>query len=971
MNLSFTKSWLPVAVLVVLYLLSVPIADVVVPAHPVAPMPGMAGIALVAVLRFGYRMLAAVVLGNLLFVMISIGLSDFGIAAIGVGIGVGLLQAAQTGLAAWGIRYFQLDPLRPSSSHTLAGFAAVAGPLSCAIGAFGGSVVVMALSPIPLQEAYLHIALIWWMNDSLGAVIVTPLLLPVIDAVAARRRPQEADMRMIERLVLVTLVVGMISYSFVSRQNHQIQENFSQDVALLQARFSVVVQSAFNGLTQFSRQVVTSGQVGANLSPEDFNRKAAALIAANPVIRNVAWVPRVPSDEQLLFVYRSKRLLNDNEFKISRTEDTGVSTAPLMPVQMMYPPGRGRNSHQHWIGVDLTSQGEFASALKRIFTNDEAQILVEEDPDGVGNLVLLLQPVDLVRPSQANGQKDHLLGVMVAVIPVRDMLNAGMRMVGNEDIRLQMVERGESVPFFSSFPPAASEPFAQRTFDLTLPSTVWQFKAQTGPRYVSEQPVNNLLSLQCLLALGGAISVLLILSIRDRERLLMDEVQRQTQALTYRARHDVLTGLPNRSALQERLTERIVVEPKKPFSLLFIDLDRFKIVNDSLGHQCGDELLQQIATGLVQIAGNRGALYRMGGDEFVFHIDGGREEAIRLSEQVLRVCTRPQVVENYHLRVTASIGISLYPDHGNDLETLVKHADAAMYRSKERGKNQYTLYSEELTHEALNFLILEQDLRQALERHQLKLLYQPQYDLETQNLVGVESLVRWDHPKQGRIPPSQFIEFAEETQLIIPLGWQVISMACEQINSWIAQGYEEFPCLAVNISPIQLLQADFVAHLNEIVDAHKVSRMALELEITESSIMQDPEYSMAQINTLSRQGYRIAIDDFGTGYSSMERLKNLPIDRLKIDKSFTSDIGTNIKDEAIIIAIIALGRSLGIDVLAEGIENLEQQQFLLRYGCNSGQGYLYGKPMEAEKLEQKKPKKGVRGMNEQLDLTKS
>lgn len=471
-------------------------------------------------------------------------------------------------------------------------------------------------------------------------------------------------------------------------------------------------------------------------------------------------------------------------------------------------------------------------------------------------------------------------------------------------------------------------------------------EAVAGPDYLAAHPVSQALYLQVLLVGIGALTSLLILSMYNRERLLVARVQQQTLDLAWQARHDDLTELPNRTRMQEQLAEWLKT-PDSPFALLFIDLDRFKLINDSLGHQVGDRLLQALAHQMRVETPEDCKLCRMGGDEFILLVPGAAQRAIAEAQRILLIVGRPYTVAEHSLQLTASIGISLYPSHGRDADSLIKHADTAMYRAKSRGKDRYELYSEQLTSDAVQSFSVEQDLRQALQENQLVLHYQPQYRLDDGRLCGLEALVRWQHPQRGLLGPDQFIPLAEETQLIVPLGWQVIEHACQQMSHWLEQGLD-VPLVAINISPHQLLQADFIPRLNALVDGFDLERRRIELEITESMIQQDPDFVIQQLQRLRLSGYHLALDDFGTGFSSLDRLKYLPLNRLKIDKSFTRDIGRNPKDEAVILTVIALGRSLGVEVLAEGVETEKQRDFLKKNQCNSMQGFLMGKPVPAE-----------------------
>jgi diguanylate cyclase (GGDEF)-like protein len=427
---------------------------------------------------------------------------------------------------------------------------------------------------------------------------------------------------------------------------------------------------------------------------------------------------------------------------------------------------------------------------------------------------------------------------------------------------------------------------------------------------------------------------------------------KQSQAqLAHLAHHDPLTGLPNRLLFNDRLDHALdrARRDGSQLAVLFVDLDRFKHINDSLGHLAGDGLLQEVAARLTGAVRREDTVARMGGDEFTLLLEDLRrpEDAAVLARKLLDVLSGPYSVAGRELFVTASVGISLYPRDGSGCEELIRNADAAMYQAKEEGRNGYHFYLPELTAAALQRVHLEADLRRALARGELSVHYQPQIDLDSGRLIGAEALVRWRHPEQGMIPPDRFIHLAEDTGLIIELGELVLRTACRQAVEWLAAGVP-VERIAVNVSAQQVQRSDFVATVRSALRDTGLPPRHLELEVTESFIMGQAEAGIRVLQALRELGVRLAVDDFGTGYSSLGYLKRLPIHMLKIDRSFVSDLQGDSGDLAIAKAVIALGRTLGLKVIAEGVEHDHQAGLLRAEGCHYGQGYLFGRPVEGE-----------------------
>ncbi|AVR96332.1 EAL domain-containing protein [Pseudoduganella armeniaca] len=430
------------------------------------------------------------------------------------------------------------------------------------------------------------------------------------------------------------------------------------------------------------------------------------------------------------------------------------------------------------------------------------------------------------------------------------------------------------------------------------------------------------------------------------------QVKQSQEKLDHMAHHDPLTQLPNRLLFNDRLQHAIdrAARTGDQLALLFIDLDRFKTVNDTLGHHIGDELLVQVARALAGKLRDGDTLARLGGDEFVVLLEDveGQYGTTLVAEKLVAMFEQPFLVAGHELFVTCSVGVSLYPHDATDLNMLIRNADVAMYQAKARGRNGYRFYAPEMSGEGVARLQLETYLRRAIEKDEIFLHYQPQVEIDTGRLIGVEALVRWNHPQLGLVPPFRFIPLAEDTGFINQLGQWVLQQACRQMVRWQEAGLD-VPKIAVNLSVRQFERGTIVEVVGAILRETGLAAERLQLEVTESLIMNTGD-ALAYINGLHAIGVSLAIDDFGTGYSSLAYLKQMPVQTLKIDRSFIKDISTDVNDEAIAIAIIQLGKSMNLSVIAEGVETDEQAAFLLRHGCNRAQGYLYSRPVAPEEL---------------------
>jgi diguanylate cyclase (GGDEF)-like protein/PAS domain S-box-containing protein len=426
------------------------------------------------------------------------------------------------------------------------------------------------------------------------------------------------------------------------------------------------------------------------------------------------------------------------------------------------------------------------------------------------------------------------------------------------------------------------------------------------------------------------------------------ERRRAEERIQYLAFYDALTGLPNRLLFNQRVSHALAGAKRhnRQVAVLFIDLDRFKYINDVMGHESGDKLLAEIADRLRSCLRESDTVARLGGDEFVVLLEevGGPQDAATVARKVLSRIAEPILINGYEHLATASIGISVYPDDSPDQETLMKHADVAMYLAKEHGKNNYQYYSEQTNRNSFERLALEVDLRKALQNQELVVHYQAKIDLRSGDVTGVEALLRWQHRQLGLIPPAKFIPLAEETGLIVPIGKWVIRTACLQIREWEQQGRGPLS-VAVNLSPRQFFDESLVADLARTIEETGVDPALLELEITESMVMQQTERAVILLTQLKDMGVRLAMDDFGTGYSSFSLLKRFPIDTIKIDRSFIKDIPQDAEDGALTSAMIAMAKALNLRIVAEGVEEKAQVTFLRSHECDEVQGFYFSRPV--------------------------
>lgn len=738
----------------------------------------------------------------------------------------------------------------------------------------------------------------------------------------------------------------------------QEQERLFQRFEFLAKERAAVMQAAIDRALESLQAIGAFYAASQNVTREEFSVFLSDRLALHPDIHGIEWLPRVRDSERDRFEADARA----EGFAGYEIKELGIDGSLIrakrrleyFPVYYAEPLEKNRRALGYDSYSRTTSRPTMEQSRDTGHSLASAPFALVQDQEPALT-TLLYQPV--FSPGSKHQtvaeRREGLFGYVVVLLRIPDLVNQATAGMDSDSLDWLLLDNSlpagkQRLHFHPSRsrtgpinPPPGDILTGHFSVDvpLQIPGREWHMAFAPAPEFFNQYGASRD---WLILWAGLAMTALLALYVGSRIRRIVE-----TEHL---ARRDYLTGLPNRALLAERLDHALAMAERdgSHLAVLFLDLDRFKHVNDSMGHSAGDKLLTQVADRLSRVLRKEDTLARMGGDEFVVvmeHIQHGRDAAV-LAEKLIQTLLQPISIGDVPIYLTTSIGISLYPRDATTAEGLVSDADAAMYRAKETGRNTFQFYTPELTKLAHEQVTLVSDLKHALERHELELHYQPQVTLADGKLFGVEALLRWRHTKSGLIMPDRFIPLAEETGLIIPIGAWVLQEACAQAKRWLDDGLP-LQRISVNVAGPQLQRGDILKTVEQTLAATGLPPGMLEIEVTESFIMGKTESIISVLKNLRRLGVTIAVDDFGTGYSSLSRLKRLPIDRLKIDRSFVQDLPADEDDTAITRAIIALGRSLGLRIIAEGVETAPQAELLLREGCHEAQGYFYSRPVTA------------------------
>ena len=781
--------------------------------------------------------------------------------------------------------------------------------------------------------------------------------------IAERRRP--ASRAGLYRPALVAVGVGLLlslaGACAVGQWEERVTKVEFERVAETQA---IVMQNGANEyISRLAALRTLFESANEEITRSEFETFSGRLFEGHPGILRVAWLPRVNRKERAEY---EAAAIGDgvSGYRIkSLGADGSIATAPqsdeYFPVFYSTEP---KTSVVY--GLDYLTAPERRATLERARDNDVIAVLrgrLYEPRDGIRPMgVVVCVPVYAKGTSRVTiaDRRRNLAGIVVGVIDLPLLLQSiRVTSAASPAVSINVYPsdagakpEGKSVPDFSS---ERQTPNAMQVFAtgpnwsgvLKIGDASWQVRAAPA---VDGTLIARYDRALIVLAAGIVITTFLAvyLGLASRNSLQLSLANRRVLEL---AQTDILTGLPNRAYFLEQLQEINFGEQRGAYSILLLDLDRFKNVNDSLGHAAGDALLRQVGLRLKSTLRGADVLARLGGDEFAIlqaESDDQRAGSVELATRISKLISQPFVLPGHSVEIGTSIGIAMSPEHGSDQEQLLKKADLALYRSKSAGRNCYTLYDEAMSAELEARNTLEGDLRDAIARCQLEVHYQPFYDIKTGRQQGMEALVRWRHPVRGLIPPDQFIPLAEETGLVVPLGEWVVRQACDDAMSWPADIK-----VAVNLSPVQFKQAELFEVIQSALRNSGLPPERLEIEITESVLLERATENHAFMEKLKGIGVSLALDDFGTGYSSLSCLTAFPFDKIKIDKSFVSKLTKRRGSSAIISSVVTLARGLDMSVTAEGVETREQFERLRELGVNFAQGYLLGRPAPISELD--------------------
>jgi diguanylate cyclase (GGDEF)-like protein len=923
-----------------------------------------AGLALAVVLIWGSWLAPGIFLGSLLVQVLAheqIDATFWQWSTVVPGLGA----TAQAVLTAWMVRRWVHYPASIDTPRRVVMLLFVTTPLGSAFNATLSVPTLVLEGILPANEA-LYSWWSWWLGDSLGVILFTPLMLALFGEPAEAWRPRVRTVALPMSLALA--VAGTSYYQLRVSDERGMHQQFEQKSAELAGRLQRRLDAQTDGVASIAKLL----ELGNSLTERDFRTATQPWLERYPGTQNFGWSPKVTREQRAEFEAEQSQKWRDT-FVIKGRDSNGRVFPALpaddhLPIALVEPLASNRSV----LGLDVSVLPATMAAVKTSRETQAAAVtqgirLVQESGEQRG--VIMYQAV------YTHAEQDaEFKGVVSAVFRMDDVLNAVLGDVPPGQLSICLVDVDADPKNNRLSGPEDCQNRHQGAHGLHVDMPIvfgnrnWSLHFVAGPEYQGQQRnwtawATMSTGLVAVALLGAFLMVISGHSRRTQQlvELRTHELARTNATLVQLAHFDPLTGLANRAHWMSQAEAALASAQQtgEQLAVMFLDLDRFKHVNDSLGHNQGDQLLKTVAQRLKQCLRARDVLARLGGDEFVVLLPRvkGKEGAAVGADKIVKALSMPVALDPHEVTVSASLGVAFYPDDGQDVETLLRHADTAMYSIKDAGRNGWRFFSSDMTEHLSHRLMLESGLRRAIQNnigHELRLEYQPQVDGRTGQVTGLEALVRWQHPTLGLIGPDQFIPVAEDSGLIEPLGQWIQQQACKQLASW-QHAHPDVPALfalrlAINISALEFNRPGFVKHLSQCIEQSGLKPEQLELEITESLLMQAQPVLIERLGQINDMGVTLSLDDFGTGYSSLGYLKRLPLSKLKIDRSFVTDVPGDVEDEAIVRATLSMAHDLGLQVVAEGVETTEQLAFLQQHGCDALQGWLFSRALRAESV---------------------
>ncbi|MGF1776676.1 EAL domain-containing protein [Vibrio nomapromontoriensis] len=940
-----------------LYVVSAYLFSLLSPQSQVVSLWPPAGIALAGCLLWQARFLPAIVAGSVIF---NLGITvlnshDLEFSTILLSIGIGMGSALQAWVNYRLLTYLSLNIVDAPGLRKVVQFIGLA-LVCCLIASLIGNVLIEVPLTVTHRETYWTNVVIWWLGDFLGVIIVTPIILVLFRS----RGDFPHTLNHYQALVFPMFLVLMALIFIQKYTDESIKEN-----SINQTRIqSELMEKALNH--QVENYLHSLAQLALNLSGnnditrDEFQHIALPLINQTQGLKAFSWNP-VIEQAQIATLEEDVNKQTSAIFKVRGTplqpED------PFVVVKWIEPFA----SNEKAFGFNV-----FSNAARR-----EAMIKAQNLNSPIATEIIQLVQVDTQEsgfliftpinqgPSLNNNiltRSFNLSGFAVGVFVVHDIVTASLANTSTHYMNVKILDTNANDDVIYLYNPSHDTPTKSAiefSFIQQVATRNWRVILSVSPEALTLLQATDSVTFLIYKSAFGALCVLLIITLFSNHKVLLTQVKQRTKELeTSRdqlkkyAFNDSLTNLPNRRMFIEKTTHALTLAERsdKVVAILFLDLNRFKHVNDSFGHNFGDRLLLEVANIFATKLRCGDTLARFGGDEFTILLENltSIDQAVTVSKKLIHGLRTPINIDKESLIISTSIGIAIYPKDGNNVQDLIRSADTAMYKAKESSVG-YFCYSDILRKQARAKLFIESELPQALEKNQLELYYQPIIELASGKHIGCECLLRWNHPHYGVISPDSFIPIAELSGEIIPIGAWVIEKACRKIKEWRNQGIYHQK-VSVNVSVVQLMSGRLIKDVTTPLQQYGVAADSLELEITESVLMKNIHHAIDLITELKKVGVKIAIDDYGTGYSSLSYLKQLPVDSLKIDRIFINQLSAD--DMTIVTSTLQMANELGINVIAEGIQTTEQMHILLQHGCRWGQGFLFSWPLPAAKYSE-------------------